>query len=259
MNRNPKEKDSTASRSRTSSPAKGGGVHQRCTGRQPNSLVRKALNDRSVVQRLYRLEVGEGYGESMDYFRANDLERKLRQHLDMVDSSSKDLDARSEASKYIAVICLCRSSLVYLLWSHYADSHRGCAIGVDVWHKSFARARLNERVQYSKKRPTREVDREGAAFFEELKKLTRTKSHVWSYEREYRLAFPIEELEHDKEHCFVALHPQAVRRVIYGDQLDSEWKGRIDGLLSCSDYRHVRLYEVKRDPKDYLLRLSRLR
>jgi hypothetical protein len=70
--------------------------------------------------------------------------------------------------------------------------------------------------------------------------------------------FPVEDLEQHGAHCFVALHPQAVRRVVYGEQMDSEFRRRIDELLGHLDYRHVRRYEVRRDARTYSLRLVRL-
>ena len=246
-------------RLKVSRPTEFNDIFEFCPVSEPYSLVRTVLADPTKVRHLYQVEVEKGYTKSFDYFKANDIGSKLVAHLPLVDLAKKDLDARVEASKYIGVVCLCRCSLVYLLWSHYADSHKGCAIGVDVWNTSFGRARVNERVHYATQRPERAWDHQGGSLWEELKKITRTKSKVWAYEREYRLAFPIEELERHGDHCFVALHPQAVRRVVYGEQMDSAFRRRIDELLGHPDYRHVCRYIVKRDARTYSLRLLRLK
>lgn len=244
---------------KASRPTEFNDIFEFCPVSEPHSLVRTVLADPVKVRQLFQIEVEEGYTKSFDCFKAIDLEPKLIAHLPLDDLGKKDLDARAEASKYIRVICLCRCSLAYLMWSHYADSNKGCAIGVDVRHKSFERARLNERVNYATQRPERAWDRQGTLLWEEMKRLTRTKSKVWAYEREYRLAFPVEELEQHGNHCFVALHPQAVRRIIYGDQMDSEFRRRIEQLLGSPDYHHVRRYEVKRDSRTYSLRLFRIK
>jgi hypothetical protein len=175
-------------RMKASRPTEFNDIFEFCPVSEPHSLVRTIQADPGTVQHLYEVEVENGYTKSFEFFKANDVERKLSDHLPLLDLAKKDLDSRAEASKYIAVVCLCRCSLVHLLWSHYADSHKGCAIGVDVRHKSFERARVNERVHYSKRRPERAWDRQGASRLEDIKRITQTKSEVWAYEREYRLA-----------------------------------------------------------------------
>src|SRR5207247_1456145 len=109
-------------------------------------------------------------------------------------------------------------------------------IGVNVRHECFGRARINEKVSYDQYRPERKWDRQGFEKLHELKKICLTKSKDWAYEREHRIAIPIEKLENRNGRYFVSLHPQAVRRVMYGEQIDPEFFHRIECLLRHSDF-----------------------
>ncbi len=86
------------------------------------------------------------------------------------------------------VTCFCRSITNPLLWSHYADSHKGFAIGLDATHpyfgggQGFGRRFLLD-VRYEDVAPT--VDRYGTDEIEMAALLT--KSTCWAYEQEVRL------------------------------------------------------------------------
>jgi len=242
-------------RMKASRPNEFNDIFEFCPVSEPHSLVRKAMADPDACRRLYETERINGYTKSFEYFKAHDLEPRLIANLPRRKLESKDLDARIEASKFIGVICLSCRSKEYLLWSHYADCHRGCALGINVRHECFGRARINEKVHYNKCRPKRKWDRAGIAKSEELKKVCITKSKIWQYEREHRIAIPLNELEKRNGQYFVKLHPEAVQHIIYGEQMDREYMRRIEFLLNRSDFSHVRRFQIQRDPRSYSIRL----
>ena len=229
-----------------------------CPASDPDSLIRKVSSDPTLVQYFYEQEVWRGYKGTFQQFKATELPTKLYAGLRSVDLESKDLNARDEGSKYVGVVCLSRSSLVHLLWSHYADCHRGCALGIDVSHKCFERARFNGRAFYASERPIYRWDVEGAAHHAQMLNLVKTKSINWKYEREYRMAFPVEELHLHEGMHFVSLHPQALRRVVYGEFITSESKRQIEAALRSSDCAHVRRFQIRRHPQKYTLSQYRL-
>ena len=86
------------------------------------------------------------------------------------------------------VTCFCRSITNPLLWSHYAESHKGFAIGLDATHPCFGGEQgLGRRflldVRYEDVAPT--VDCYGIDEIEMAALLT--KSTCWAYEQEVRL------------------------------------------------------------------------
>jgi hypothetical protein len=253
-------------RMKASRPNEFNDIFEFCPVSDPSSLVRRTMIDCTWARGFYEIAKKNGYSESFDYFRANDLETIASKNLDLDNLAKWDLKAREAASKYVGIICLSicspvsRRSPVSLLWSHYADSHKGCAIGVNVWHECFkhAGARLNDKVNYIRERPGYFWDLEvhdKPKHLRQLYEISKTKSDVWAYEREYRLAFPITEVEQRGIHCFVPIHPQAVRRVVYGERIDVEFMGRIESILQQPDFSHVRRFQIQRDPYSYSLRL----
>lgn len=126
-----------------------------CPASDRLSIVRKARSDPAKVGCLYQVERDNGFPGSLQDFISEGglLDQRLIHHLPHGLLASKDLAAREDASKHLGVVCLSRCSLVQLLWSHYADSHRGCALGVEVFHPCFRQARVSDRVLYSREQP----------------------------------------------------------------------------------------------------------
>lgn len=102
--------------------------------------------------------------------------------------------------KYFGVISLAETKDNLLMWSHYADSHRGVVIEFniddenpfdlfDLTHKSnFSQKKIFERVKYRK---TRWVEEPKTKTNDDiLKHYMLTKSDEWIYEKEYRYILP---------------------------------------------------------------------
>jgi Protein of unknown function (DUF2971) len=249
-------------RMKASKPNEFNDVFEFCPKSDPRSCFQHTLNQlRGIpvaVQELYDSECREGYTQTLEYFQKYDLEKKWADHFKHDALSTWDLKAREEGSKYVAVICLSRSCRMYLQWSYYADCHRGCAIGVDVEHPCFGKARINEEVTYVKDRPTYFWGLDKEANLKQIAALTKSKSEVWKHEREHRLAYPLKDLTCLGAHYFVDLDPQAVRRVVYGSQIDPDQKRRIEKVLQHRDFAHVFRYVIEPDPQKYSLRQIRL-
>ncbi len=80
------------------------------------------------------------------------------------------------------VLCLSESGTVPLMWSHYAESHTGVALGYDSSARPFNQALP---IVYSKFRPS--VDSTIHSQEEILESTLFTKSEDWAYEREWRI------------------------------------------------------------------------
>ncbi|MBS9930327.1 DUF2971 domain-containing protein [Vibrio alginolyticus] len=99
-----------------------------------------------------------------------------------------------EFFKRFGVLCLTETKSNLLMWSHYADSHRGFVVGFDVSHPFFNQSltcdfiELNEflgkvkRVKYDNIRPSSNNPTDWIY----------TKSNDWIYEKEHRMLMSLE-------------------------------------------------------------------
>jgi len=135
------------------------------------------------------------------------------------------LDFVTEFSRHFGVICFTPSPSNILMWSHYADMHRGMAIGFRPellvkqhgynWHE----------VHYSDHRvvlpfqPKSEDEQR-----RQTNDLISTKAECWDYEEEWRVLARLRELEQveDTDIFLMPFPPGAITRVIVGFKAGSD-------------------------------------
>lgn len=94
---------------------------------------------------------------------------------------------REEINKDTAILSLSKINDSILMWSHYADCHRGVCLELTITTSE----KLHE-VRYSKTRPQfyfadmRQQDRNEARFRNSIISTLTTKSTLWAYEKEWR-------------------------------------------------------------------------
>lgn len=120
----------------------------------------------------------------------------------------------ADSDKKFGLICFCRNWRSPVLWSHYADNHRGLCLGFDVKPDNYID------VRYASERLFPDVDINN--FFEhigedQMSDIFATKFIHWNYEEEVRLLITFETEPDDYEICF---HPYSdelkLRQVIIG-------------------------------------------
>jgi len=101
---------------------------------------------------------------------------------------------QDDISNKFGVTCLCEEYDNILMWSHYARFHEGVCVGFDT--SLFPDGVKNKliKVKYSNKRPILNYDENNKNKFvkenvENAKKIIRTKSCGWKYEKEWRLVY----------------------------------------------------------------------
>jgi hypothetical protein len=110
-------------------------------------------------------------------------------------------DWRNELNKTTGLLCFSRDWYSPVLWSHYADKHRGICLGFELNDKHA------EPVDYVEERLIMRGDR--LAFDESVvRKLLKTKYVHWSYEREVRV--------------FVRLDPATAERGLYFSEFSND-------------------------------------
>lgn len=125
-------------------------------------------NRRLKIARIMELN------DPFEFLGVNLSDRKFRKALK---------DTKEELSKSKGILCFSETWKNPVLWSHYADKHRGLCLGFEVSNSTL------ERVEYVDSRhPIPSVIDETL-----MKKLLYTKFRHWEYEQERRIYIELEE------------------------------------------------------------------
>jgi hypothetical protein len=134
-----------------------------------------------------------------------------------------------------------------LMWSHYADTHRGLVLCFDERHSFFNRRRSENdefyfvrKVHYSDDPATSLANIDGDA-------LLVTKGTKWSYEREWRMLVPLRDATRsvkfggDTVYLF-AFPPEALKDIILGAHATATLEASVRNLLNDRpELRHIHL------------------
>lgn len=126
---------------------------------------------------------------------------------------------KKEMSKRFGLICFCRHWHDPLLWSHYADKHRGICLGFDVDDHGLKPVKYVEERPALKMPPTKESTDE----------LLFTKYRDWQYEEELRNWFKFDKREDG--HYFYPFDGFVQLREVIAGPLCTESKDRIEEAL----------------------------
>jgi len=156
-----------------------------------------------------------------------------------------------------------------VMWAHYADKHKGAAIGID-FDKIFPEYGIKmRRVDYSEQRPKLNVldDFESEESKEKYFETLLTKSTEWKYEREFRMIFDdayLHDLEQQSLACrkefngkkiwFLRLNPESIKEIIFGLYTEESLKLAIRKLIERAELQHIQLYQAK-ESETYVLNL----
>lgn len=149
------------------------------------------------------------------------------------------------------------SSDEILLWSHYADSHKGVRIYFDL-NQFKVKSKSVYPVDYCAIRPLLNplvpIEKQERIF----SNLTVSKSDIWEYEKEYRWLISYRECfsEFDGvgiKHNYIEIEPESIIGVDLGLAMSAEVKDAFKVCLKRSFFKHVQLRETCHDRKKYSL------
>ena len=137
-----------------------------------------------------------------------------------------------ETSRTYGMVCFSEDWLDPVLWSHYADKHRGIALGFDVKKTHLLK------VKYKRRRALTPANPKG----NDVSRFLGTKFESWSYEREHRIMVDLRKAEVDKGLKFEKFGPEVIlREVILGPLCDLE----LNAVRSEVDSRHANVRTFK--------------
>ena len=167
----------------------------------------------------------------------------------------------------LGVLCLSGSSRNPLMWSHYADSHKGILIEFDDGNPTFNRRRGKEdelgflrRVSYSDTRPNISTSNGEESFVQ----MALIKALDWAYEQEQRLIWPLTladrhfSIENGTIHL-LDVPPRAVRSITVGCKAGEAFVQQVVTALSANgDAAHVKVYQAAVDDIAFTLNYERI-
>ncbi len=179
-------------------------------------------------------------------------------------------ELQRELSNDYAFLSLTKKRNNLLMWSHYADSHRGFVIGFDSDHTFFQTTKLNvvkrlEEVRYSATRTVvvplglralqahERVNLAEAFFY--------TKSDHWNYEEEMRMianpkaADKVIEVKGGHNIYLFRFPPECLREVILGYQMEPVVRERIAAII-MSRYPHATLFRAALSETEFDLNIK---
>jgi hypothetical protein len=213
--------------------------------REP-SISRKNLK-KHILKLINNGTVKEYFGifkeEEVEYARTsrNELDRKLR-------------------------IC-CFSNLSFesstLMWSHYADSHKGIVVAMDLdsialpqdhdyffQEVDYPRSKERILVKYLEVEKNSEEQ-------EKIRSSWKTKSKEWEYEKEIRWFIPIEQCTEDKDTklWFKKINPQSIKSICFGLKCGEKDKEEIRKLVK-ENYLWIELFQANYHPREFALKIN---
>lgn len=159
----------------------------------------------SIALRRSRLSRYGDLNDPFELFAADMGEKRLRSAIRAM---------RQHFNQTQGILCFSRKWDNPVLWSHYADKHRGIALGFDIDD------RFVVEIDYSDQRlPMEFVDNDPASGVTQayVNRLVRTKYKHWIYEDEVRLVFGLDESTLEGGSYFVPFDDKiALREVMLG-------------------------------------------
>lgn len=222
------------------------------------AMLNRAKTDPDHYQGAFEDMKKDGYPHTFEQF-ITDLPRMLnfRKFKKLMREAlvQKDMKSLDEASEKFGVLCVSRSPNSIPMWSHYADNHKGIAVGLDVAKIGQALGPFR-RVRYRKHR--RGIDRwlapTNPEWFRQAMDTFFIKSREWIYEQEYRRVFQLAKLVHaqpdekGRRHFFLDFSGNNIREIIFGCRIDEKFENRIRVELGRrpNTFGHVKLFRCKR-------------
>jgi len=158
----------------------------------------------------------------------------------------------------IGILCLCENRQSILMWSHYAENHKGFLVGFESSDPFFSH-RPDEpeeigqltRVRYAKKRPSIHVDViENRGLIPDF---LFSKNEDWSYEREWRVIRFLKNASRTilNDVYLFEVPATAIREIVLGANADSRL---VEGLASAArnpDLKHVKFSRADLSRTEY--------
>jgi hypothetical protein len=165
------------------------------------------------------------------------------------------------------LFCVCEKHDNILLWSHYADCHKGVVFELDGYAERGIPLSVAERVIYSNRAPSLHTRKEWldvalglipvASGSEVWKRLVTTKARSWAYEREWRLILGRRPGE-NAGYADLPFDPQNVSKLFLGCKITPRQRNAIMRLV-VGAFAHIEIHQARQSRTTFDLRFDRIR
>ncbi|MCB1276765.1 DUF2971 domain-containing protein [Prosthecobacter sp.] len=234
----------------------------------PEELVLDRLLADHMVED-YFIKVGSKKGlsreESSKEYHACELPRRFQKFQTPEGWTKKAFDLKwdlvGKIAKGFRILCCSHREDSILMWSHYAEQHRGIVMefetaemieGVDLATEAYE-------VRYRSSPPSIPALHPDMASFEEtLLQVLTTKALEWSYEEEVRIRIPANDRLNSEEPLDLSIDPKCLKRVIVGcyDHPKEKTYAAVERLAEMPSLKHVTFQRAYLDSHDYKLRFA---
>jgi len=156
---------------------------------------------------------------------------------------------REQMQKDVGILCLSEQPDDILLWSHYANSHRGVCFGFSVADDPLFSQEI-ARVTYQNNYPRYEYFDQTSQ--DEARIAFATKSSQWSYEAEWRV------IRVGTGAGTYQFAPWALRDVILGSEMSPGDRQSIEEYVAAAPGPSIALWKAERVQTQYALTLKRV-
>lgn len=193
------------------------------------------INYDKVLKHLNKLNHRHQHNLSHEHIknRAKDICNSPQELNDLLDNLLK------ESINKRGISCFSQSDSKLLMWSHYADSHKGVCLTFDI-QKDLDFFRNPYKVSYPDEYPIVDPFKDNER--KELKVFLATKSKEWAYEEEIRI---IKESNYMPEfRGNIKFSPKALTEIKFGYKTSEEQMRTIKNLVA-GKYPHVKLFKSR--------------
>lgn len=152
-------------------------------------------------------------------------------------------DAYESVRRWLGIYCVSGTCQSALMWSHYADSHRGVCLGFSSDADVFTGA---QPVVYSSMRPP--VDPINDEAEEELSKSFLLKSQDWAYEKEWRV------IDYEQGRGIRKLGEHVISEVIFGARISETDKRRVVDWIDQLEHK-PQLFRASLSPTHFSIEI----
>jgi hypothetical protein len=167
---------------------------------------------------------------------------------------------RKQFNDYM-VFCVSETHRNLLMWSHYADEHKGAVIRLKCLPDKDAVLCAARPVQYEHNMPTLannvedQIDRALGLQHTDIEsifnKLVFTKSIDWSYEKEWRVVIPLLDESH-KNFEDITIYEEEVDGVYFGCRSDESERKEIIKIIK-ENYPNTKTFKAEKHPDEFKL------
>lgn len=157
-----------------------------------------------------------------------------------------------KAFSELRICCFTEGKENLLLWSHYANSHKGFCVEYDATIPPFSYA---YKVQYKNEYPEVLYPRptDAAAFTPAL-----VKSKIWNYEKEFRIIFtPEVDIQPPNDGKSLLLAGHEMKNIYLGSEIQNKEKDTLLKLVERSKF-NPRIWETKISESSFSLEFTQI-